>query len=157
MVRDEAAATHYLFVEDQDPPQVLERHPELQAWFDSSFTDLRYYSGLSVPFVRQLAHHDLGRAWEDFPGHALAIYGRSDFLSGETDHALIAAIVNRTHPGHGEFVALDGIDHAFRAVPTQAESFASWGQPGRPLDLRVADQLRDWADRVVGPTDARQP
>ncbi len=145
----EARVCSYLWSEGLSPGEMARAQPDLAAWVDSSMTNATYYAGSHYRFFQQLAAKNLAAAWANYDGHVLALYGRSDFLSGEEDHALIARIVNQAHPGHARFQAIDGIDHAFRAEATQAASFATWGQPGAPLDDRVVQALRAWSDEVV--------
>ncbi|HET7250141.1 MAG TPA: alpha/beta fold hydrolase [Gemmatimonadales bacterium] len=145
----EARVCNYLWSEGLSPREMSERHPELAPWVDSSMTNATYYAGCHYRFFQQLAAKNLAAAWARYPGYVLSLYGRSDFLSGEEDHALIARIVNQAHPGHARFQAIDGIDHAFRREATQAGSFATWGQPGAPFDDRVVQALRAWSDEVV--------
>jgi hypothetical protein len=127
---------------------MVERHPEMQAWVDSSLTGGRFYSGCTVEFFRQLAGKDLAEAWQRFPGSVLALWGAGDFLSGREDHERIARIVNAAHPGHARFLALEGVDHAFSPAASQAESFAQWSAPGRRLLPTVADALREWSESL---------
>jgi hypothetical protein len=102
-----------------------------------------------VEILRVLpSSRNLGAAWTEFTGYALAIWGRSDFISGEDDHRLIARIVNRSHPGHGEFRALDGIDHGFYRRSDQKESFENWGRPGSEFNPEIVAVLRE-SNRVA--------
>jgi len=106
-----------------------------------------------LTFFRQLADKNLGAAWEAFGGHALAIWGKSDFVSNEDDHALIARIVNRDHPGHGTFLVLDGIDHGFDRAASKRESFQR-SQSREPGDFNPAilDVCREWISKTGAPT-----
>jgi len=145
----DADATYWLDRAGLAPREAIEKEPALRTWVDSSLTRETYYGGLHYRFVRQLAAKNLGAAWTAFPGYALALWGRSDFISGEADHQLVARIVNRAHPGHGEFRALDGIDHGFYRAADQKESFAKWGQPGSEFNPEIVAALREWSDRVT--------
>ena len=148
----DAEATYWMDRKGLAPRQAIEREPSLRAWVDSSMTQDTYWSGLHYRFVQQLASKNLGAAWTAFPGHALAIWGRSDFISGEADHQLIARIVNRAHPGHGEFRALEGSDHGFYRMKDQKESFEKWGRPGSEFNPEIVAVLREWSDRIAGQT-----
>jgi uncharacterized protein len=145
--KEGAAADTYLDHEGLTPAEMVDRHPEMKAWADSNLTEGKYYSGLHYTFVRQLAGKNLAEAWRRFPGHALAFWGRGDFLSGEADHELIARIVNGEHPGHARFLAVD-MDHAFRPIATPAGSFATWGRPGAVSPL-IVETLRSWSEEVL--------
>ncbi len=148
-VWNDADATFWLERRGLTPQQAIEQEPPLRAWADSNLTRDTYYGGLHYRFVRQLAAKSLGGAWAAFPGYALALWGRADFISGEEDHELIARILNRTHPGHGEFRALDGIDHGFYRAADRKESFAKWGKPGEEFNPEIVAVLREWSDRVA--------
>jgi len=113
-------------------------------------TQATYYSGCHYTFFQQLAKKNLAAAWQAYPGSVLSLYGRSDFLSNEADHARIARIVNQAHPGHAVFEPLDGIDHAFRAEPSQAESYSTWAQTGGAFDPAVLNALRTWSEQIAG-------
>jgi PDZ domain len=107
-----------------------------------------YHAATHYAYFRQLASTNLAEAWEKFDGHALAVWGKSDFISSEEDHALIARIVNRAHPGRGLFLALEGIDHGFNRSPSQEGSFKNFGKPDREFNPVFLDALRDWATKV---------
>ena len=84
-----------------------------------------------------------------FAGRARAIWGKAPYVSDEDDHALIARIVNRGHPGHGMFLAMDGIDHGFNRADSRRTSFhlGRSRQPGEfnPAILEVAPA---WAGKT---------
>ena len=98
-------------------------------------------------FFRQLAGKNMPAAWEKFGGHALALWGKADFVSTEADHALIAEVVNKARPGHGTFLAMEGIDHGFNRSASPEASIASMGKPGE-FNPAIVEALRDWASKV---------
>ena len=155
LLRDEAAASHYLYTLGMTPEQTLAEHPELARWFRESLVDMKYTSGLHYRFVQQLAAKNPALAWQNFEGYALAAWGKAEFISGEGDHRLIADIVNRHHPGHGRFVAVDDSDHGFYRAKDAADSFANWGRPGREVNPAFANLLSEWAREVTGDAGAR--
>jgi pimeloyl-ACP methyl ester carboxylesterase len=136
-LKDDSALLTYLYTEKLSPKEIVARFPRLGAGIEQSITEDRYFVDRSLTFFRQLADKNLGAAWESLDGHALAIWGKADFVSNEDDHALIARIVNRDHPGHGTFLALDGIDHGFNRAPSKRESFAR-GQSRQPGEFNPA-------------------
>ena len=91
----------------------------------------------------------MAAAWEKLGGHALALWGKSEFVSTEADHALIAAIVNKAHPGHGTFLAMEGIDHGFNRAASPEESFKNLGKPGE-FNEAIVTTLLDWSSKVTG-------
>ena len=144
-LRDDAALLTYLYAEKRSPKEIVARHPRLRPLLKQSITEDRYFVDRSLTFFRQLADKNLGAAWESFNGHALAIWGKADFVSHEDDHALIARIVNRDHPGHGTFLALDGIDHGFNRAASRRVSFER-GQSRQPGEFNPAilEVCRTW-------------
>jgi uncharacterized protein len=144
----DAALMTRLFVDNLDPREVAEKFTELRDRVGQLFPDGETLGGRSAAFYRQLAGKNLGEAWETFGGHALAIWGRADYVSNEDDHALIARIVNKAHPGQGTFLALDGIDHGFLKAASPRESLARRGQPGEfnPAVLRACAA---WVEKAL--------
>jgi dienelactone hydrolase len=144
-LRDDAALLTYLYGEKLSPKEIVARSPRLRPLLEQSITEDRYFVDRSLTFFRQLADKNLGAAWESFTGHALAIWGKADFVSNEDDHALIARIVNRDHPGHGTFLAMDGIDHGFNRAASRRESFERGRsrQPGE-FNPAILDVCRAW-------------
>ncbi len=148
-VRAEAALATYLFADKLSPKEIVTRYPHLRQRIERTITEDRYFVDRSLTFFRQLADKNLGAAWESFGGHALAIWGKSDFVSNEDDHALIARIVNRDHHGHGTFLALDGIDHGFHRAASKRESFER-SQSRQPGDFNpvILDVCREWISKT---------
>ena len=148
-LRDDAVLLTYLYAEKLSPKEIVARHPRLRPLLEQTITEDRYFVDRSLTFFRQLADKNLGAAWESFTGHVLAIWGKADFVSHEDDHALIARIVNRDHPGHGTFLALDDIDHGFNRAASRRVSFER-GQSRQPGEFNPAilDVCRDWVEKV---------
>jgi uncharacterized protein len=141
------AFEHYI-KEGLSPTDIAEKHPELKKFVEENYTEGKYYFGTHYTYFRQLAGLNLAEAWQKFGGRVLAIWGKADFISGESDHALIANVVNAAHPDHGEFRALDGIDHGFYKAASQAASFGVYRQAGREMNPVFLATLRDWATKV---------
>jgi pimeloyl-ACP methyl ester carboxylesterase len=146
-LRQDAAIDQFL-MQGLAPSEIAAGHPDLKARVAEWYANGTYHADTHFEYFRQLARKNLAEAWESFGGHALAAWGKSDFLSGEEDHALIARIINRAHPGRGTFLALDGIDHAFCRASSQEESFKDFRKPDRALNPVFFDALRDWAAKV---------
>jgi pimeloyl-ACP methyl ester carboxylesterase len=149
-VRAEAALTTYLYAEKKSPKEIIEHYPQLRERIAQSITEDRYFFDRSLTFYRQLAEKNLAAAWESFSGHALAIWGKADYVSNEDDHALIARIVNRDLPHHGTFLAMDGIDHGFNRASSRRASF-ELGQSRQPGEFNPAilDVTRAWAEKTA--------
>ncbi len=158
-LRADAALLTYLYAEKLAPKTIAERYPNLRERLEQTVTEDRYFFDRSLVFFSQLADKNLGAAWKAFDGHALAIWGKGDYVSSEDDHALIARIVNRDHPGHGTFLALDGIDHGFERAASRRESF-ELGQSRQagtfnPVFLEVC---RTWIEKTsAGPASPAKP
>jgi len=150
VVRAEATLATYLYAEKKSPKEIAEHYPELRERLEQNITEGRYFVDGSLTFFRQLADKNLGAAWESFEGHALAIWGKGDFVSNEDDHALIARIVNRDHPGHGTFLVMDGIDHGFYRAATRRASFER-GQSRQPGEFNPAilEVCRGWVEKTA--------
>jgi pimeloyl-ACP methyl ester carboxylesterase len=150
-----AALLTYLYGEKMSPGDIRVKYPQLRDMISQTITEDRYFVDRSLTFFRQLADKNLGAAWESYSGHALAIWGKGDFVSNEDDHALVARIINRDHPGQGTFLAMDGIDHGFYRAGSRRESFER-GQAGRPGEFNPAiiSVCRKWAENLVTASNA---
>jgi pimeloyl-ACP methyl ester carboxylesterase len=148
-LRNSATLLTYLYGEKMSPKEITAKHPGLSELIAQSITDDRYFVDRSLTFFRQLADKNLGAAWEKYEGDALAIWGKGDFVSNEDDHALIARIINRDHPGQGTFLAMEGIDHGFNRAASRRESFER-GQSQRPGEFNPAiiEVSRKWVEKL---------
>ena len=148
-LRKDSAINFEVFVLGKSPADVAQDRPELGDRIGELIAGGRYYAGRHFIFFKQLAGKNMAAAWESFGGHALALWGKADFVSSEADHALIASIVNKSHPGHGTFLAMDGIDHGFNRAASQEESFKNSGKAGE-FNPTIVATLLDWASKVTG-------
>lgn len=149
-LRTDAALLAYLYSEKLSPRVIAERYPNLRDHLAQTVTEDQYVFGRSLTFFRQLADKNLAEAWQTFDGHVLAIWGTGDYVSNEDDHALIARIVDRYHPGHGTFRAFEGIDHGLNRSTSQRESFAA-GQSGqaRTFNPAILELCHTWIKGTV--------
>jgi pimeloyl-ACP methyl ester carboxylesterase len=149
-LRIDAALWTHLLLEKVAPKDIVTRYPHLRERLEQTITEDKYLVDRSLTFFRQLADKNLGAAWETFGGHALAIWGKADFVSNEDDHALIARIVNRDHPGRGTFLALEGTDHGLNRAATPRESFQR-GQSQEPgqFNPAILEVCRTWVDKTL--------
>lgn len=148
-LRREAAILHYVLREKRPPREVADVHPELRADIEKMFVHGLYSFGQHYTFFQQLADMNLTAAWADFDGHVLALWGEGEFVTSRDDHALIARIVDRKHPGHGMFRALPGIDHLLQRAATPEESYRQLGQPRGEFNPIIIDALRGWLLEVT--------
>jgi pimeloyl-ACP methyl ester carboxylesterase len=151
-LRQEAEIQSLLLLGDMTADEVVARHPGLRERLFEVWTDGRSLGGRSLEFFRQLASKNLAGAWGRFDGHALAIWGEADYVSGRSDHELIARLVNRSHPGHGRFLELAGSDHGFARAQSQAASFALARKGGAEFNPALVGALLGWADEITGRT-----
>jgi len=153
-LRSSAALLTHLYGEKMSPKDIVTKHPHLRELIEQTITDDRYFVDRSLTFYRQLADKNLGAAWESYERHALAIWGKGDFVSNEDDHALIARIMNRDHPGQGTFLAMNGIDHGFNRAASRRESFER-GQSRQPGEFNPAiiEVCRVWVEKLAAVDD----
>jgi pimeloyl-ACP methyl ester carboxylesterase len=144
--RDDATLITRLYADNLTPKEIAEKYPDLRRRVEESFPDGRTIANRGPAFFRQLAAKNPGGAWEAFDGHALAIWGRADFVSNEDDHALIARIVNRGHPGRGTFLALEGTDHGLLKAASPRESLTRT-KPGE-FNPAVLEACHAWVEKV---------
>ncbi len=146
----DAALLTYLFTEKLAPSKVAERYPGLHDRLEQTVTDDRYFVDRSLQYFGQLADKNLGAAWQSFTGHVLAIWGKGDFVSDEDDHSLIARVVDRYHPGHATFLALDGIDHGLNLAASQRDSFLR-GRSGQSsvFNTSVLSACHSWIQKTA--------
>ncbi len=154
-LKQDAAVSYLIFQAGKSPKDVAKEHPELAPRIAEFFADGEHYVGRSYRFFVQLAGKNLPDAWEAFDGHVLSVWGKSDFVSAEDDHARIAAIVDSKNPGHGRFVALDGIDHGFFQAPTPMDSFRTQGSSGE-YDPAYQELLLNWAKELSKPSEPKK-
>jgi hypothetical protein len=147
MLRDLAAALHYLLVEQKGSADILRARPDLRSLLGKLAPGDRIV-GRAMRFWSQLAARNLPASWAKGYAHVLAIWGRNDFIATEADHPLIAAIVNKARPGKGTYVALEGSDHGFRRTTSPGDSFTRWSSPGGDFDPQIITTLKGWMETV---------
>jgi hypothetical protein len=140
---------NYLFEEGLSPAEVIKRKPDLKEYVNAMVPDGKTYSGVGLPFFQALAKKNLAAAWEKCPAQVLSIYGENDFISGRTDHELIAELVNKVRPGSAEFKLLPASDHGFFQTTSPADSMAKWGRPGAALNPAIIETLRAFFERTI--------
>lgn len=120
-VRQGAQIMALVMLEEKSPAEVKESHPDLAPMVDALFPD-GLFNQKSLSFWRQLNDVNIASYWNRLDCHVLAVKGASDFVVYETDHKLIADIVNRSHPGKGKFVVAPNSDHLLHAFETEQDS-----------------------------------
>jgi pimeloyl-ACP methyl ester carboxylesterase len=147
LLRNLAAALHYLLMEQKPPDEILRLRPELHSTL-ARLAPAGRIDSRSVRFWSQLATRNLPAYWAKGHAYVLAIWGRNDFIATEADHPLIAEIVNKARPGKGVYLALDGSDHGFRKTVSIEDSFTRWKASGGEFNPQIITTLREWIEQV---------
>ncbi len=144
---DQAARLQFQFAYEiyaakKTPKQVAEISSDLAAYVAAVVTNDKYMYTRHYRFFQQLYDVSLGEVWESVDADVLALYGGSDFVTSPEDHRMIAAAVNRTHPGRGEYRVIEHMTHGLGRSESQATAIS---EPLiAALDPRLIDILRDW-------------
>lgn len=95
-------------IHSKTPGEILKYHPDWKSlWHDEP--DGQY--GRPAGFYQQLQALNLGKVWQEVSAPVLVMHGSSDTIMSRADSIAIADTVNRTHPGHAEFLEIEGGDH----------------------------------------------
>ncbi|HWA82639.1 MAG TPA: alpha/beta fold hydrolase [Fimbriimonadaceae bacterium] len=143
------AVMHFVFDENETPDQVGRLHPELAAFAKQTFPDGETYSGVGIPFFRELSHINLPGAWSKTKSDVLALYGENDFLSGRDDHERIATYVNKLRPGTAQFILMPNCDHVFTKTTSMRDSMDKWGKGGE-FNPIIVQTLLDYLKKELG-------
>jgi pimeloyl-ACP methyl ester carboxylesterase len=143
------ALMYFVFDLSETPASVIKNHPELAAFAKQTFSDGETYSGVGIPFFRELNHINLPKAWSGVKADVLALYGENDFLSGRDDHERIAAYVNKLRPGTAEFKLLPLTDHVFAKTTSMRDSMDKWGKASEFNPL-IVQTLLDYLKKEIG-------
>ncbi|WP_165244959.1 alpha/beta hydrolase family protein [Paludisphaera soli] len=147
-VRDENRFLAGLYLEKKSPADVLAEHPELRGHAEEMGYDGTHLFGGHYTFFQQLAELNMPEAWAAAAAqaHALAIWGKGDYVAPEVDHRMIAEAVDAVHPGGGTFVALD-CDHGFSKATSFADSFGRKSEG--EFNPAIIETLKGWMDRLA--------
>ena len=149
VIKDEIAGMKLILQDKLSPEQAAAKQPDLENWVRATWQDGKYYSGCNYQFFQQLSEIRPEKLWEKFQGHVLAVWGQADFVGPGADHKRIAEIVDRAHPGHGKFVALENSDHGFFEAKTLEDSFQRHGAPAK-FNPAIIAELRKWSESLKG-------
>jgi pimeloyl-ACP methyl ester carboxylesterase len=107
-------------IRKKTPGEIIQAKPNLaDLWYDQP--DHQY--GRPASFYHQLEDLDLLGAWARVDVPVLAIHGEYDWIMSREDHEIIAALVNKNHPGNGRFVELPKTNHLLFSYPSSQEAF----------------------------------
>lgn len=143
-----AQTVQALFVEGLSPAEVATKHPDLADFVKATIPDGETYSGVGIPFFRELSQTNLSQGWKDSKCSVLSIYCENDFLSGQDDHERIAKYVNQLRPGTAEFKLLTGADHGFTKTSSMKDSKQRWGQGGE-FNPTIVGTLLDYLNKTL--------
>jgi pimeloyl-ACP methyl ester carboxylesterase len=129
-MRAEYIRLYGLFVENKSPEEIMREHPASAAAF------FRY--PMRVEYFQQVAGIDIRSLWAHTDAYVLAMHGASDFVSSGPEHALIAELVNRRHPGKATYVEIPNADHWELFTESEAVSHAHTATVVNPLSVTTA-------------------
>jgi len=93
---------------EKTPGEIIKDHAEWKSlWHDEP--DGQY--GRPAAFYQQLQALNLGKVWQEVSAPVLVMHGSADTIMSHADSIAIVDIVNRAHPGHAEFLEINGGDH----------------------------------------------
>jgi dipeptidyl aminopeptidase/acylaminoacyl peptidase len=125
--------------------------------------ELRLTEIRSNKFQEQLYNTNIPELWKAYNGNVLTLWGTADFISVQSDHKLIADIVNDSHPGNAQFAVVKDVDHGM-GLATSFEQAARirFGD----FNPQVSEAILAWigkkpitsptqgGNKIVFPTDA---
>ncbi len=143
-IKTRTALFHYYFNDRLDPDAIAKKSPALQELVKQDFRDKDSWAGRSHEFWREVNDVNLPATWEKASGKVLALWGDGEFISGEIDHTMLEAWVNKLRPGTAKYVRVPQSDHAFSFATSPADSLAKWGKPEAKFNPNVIDIVHDW-------------
>ena len=93
---------------------ILRDHPDCA-------TPLSIYP-VPAAYMKEVADLNIGEPWTKLNVPVLAVYGRSDFITDESDHQRIVDMVNAGHPGSAQLEVIGNMDHYLTVVDSQKKS-----------------------------------
>jgi alpha-beta hydrolase superfamily lysophospholipase len=100
---------HRLLMDHQPESEIEKTNPECKQ---------RNAYPVAAPYMQQVAALNIADPWTKVKAPVLAIYGTADFITAESDHRRIAAIVNAQHPGSAQVRLIEGMDHHLEQMGT---------------------------------------
>jgi len=143
------ALDYLVFDKGLSPAEVEKRDPDLAAFTKATFPDGETYSGVGIPFFRDLERTNIPLAWSKAKCDALIVYGENDFLSGRADHERLAAYLNRLRPGSAEFKLIPNMDHIFTKTTSMRDSMNKWGHGGE-FNPAIIETIEAFLKRELG-------
>ncbi len=97
--------------------------------------------GRTTAFWQQLNRVDIPALWSAYHGKVLAAWGGADYISVREEHRHIADLVNRAHPGNGDFLELEGCDHGMHTVASMQQAAQGLASGYNPA---VSKAIGEW-------------
>ena len=135
-----------VMLEGKSPEEVKKSLPELAPLVDAYFPG-GLFNGKSLDFWRQLGQINFAEVWSKLDAYVFAAKGASDFVVYETDHKLIADIVNKSRPGKGSWAVIPNSDHLFHAFATEPESMKNFQQG--TFSMNFSERMKAWMLDVI--------
>jgi pimeloyl-ACP methyl ester carboxylesterase len=105
---------------------------------------------VEAAFVQQVAALNIIQPWTTLNVPVLVVYGKSDFVTEEADHARIAEVVNSAHPNSATLKSIDGMDHLlFRAATPKAAMDAFQNGSAREYDTDFSRTIIAWLQKTA--------
>lgn len=115
---------HQFFFNKKTPEQLVQQHPKAIEQFAAvlGYDRKGHIFGRHLTYWHELNDKNLYAAWKETDAHVLAIFGEADVAALKPDdHVQIANVVNRYHPGKGEYWFAPRTDHGLVEVGTMKE------------------------------------
>lgn len=137
-MRNEYKRLYGLFVEKRLPDDIMSEHPETTPNF--------FNYPMRIEYFQQVADIDIGELWMRTTSKVLVMHGSSDFVSSADEHALIADVVNRYHPGNATYTEIPDADHWEIFAESEEQSMAGTGRNVNPGAVQFA---LSWLEGVL--------
>jgi pimeloyl-ACP methyl ester carboxylesterase len=130
--------------EKKTPEEIFKQRPDLKPLWNEP---PRHQYGRPVEFYMEVNEHNIAGYWEQLHLPVLVIYGEHDWIMAREDHQMIAADMNKRHPGFGTYLEIPGMDHQFMIFPSRQEAYSG---ESRKFDPVVLEKAVEWLKRVEG-------
>jgi pimeloyl-ACP methyl ester carboxylesterase len=132
------------YIQKLTPGEAIRQKPHLAAlWYDEP----AHQYGRPAAFYHQLQDLNLPASWDKVEVPVLVVAGENDWIMTRDDQEMIAAIVNRRHPGLARFVLIPKMDHSFLEYESMEAAFKEEvpGTPPATLVPLVVDWMKHQA------------
>lgn len=144
-LRQHARYLNALIAEKKDPKAIATAYPDLAPLLREASPDGVHIYTRHYSFFQHLGNLNMPEQWRKVDTNVLALWGKSEYVSTEADHRMIADYVNQHHAGKGTFLALDRMDHSFQETDGPEDAHQSAGQT--KTNPRIKAVLKEWLDR----------